>query len=211
VEVVYGALLAAAYRTGDLSHAYPLMRGTAPLLVAVVSGVLIGDHLSATVWIGVVLVSGGVLGTIFDVHREGHPGSATRLALLNAVVIATYTVIDGIGVRRSGHPFAFGLWLFALLGLPWFIWSLIRGLHTRRGWRQQIAFGAVGGCCSVASYTLALWAMTRSPVAAVVAVRETSILFGTLFGALLLRERVTWVRALGAISITGGVLVIRAA
>jgi len=211
VEVLYGVLLAAVYRTGDLSHAYPLMRGTAPLLVAVGSVVLIGVHLSETLWTGVVLVSGGVLFMIFDVRRRGHSGAATRLAALNAAVIATYTVIDGIGVRLSGQPFAYGLWLFALLAPPWVVWSLMRRLHAGQAWRQQIAVGVVGGGCSLASYTLALWAMARAPVAAVAAVRETSILFGMLLGALVLHERITWVRALGAVAITAGVLVIRAA
>src|SRR5438132_1344801 len=93
VEVLYALLLAAAYRLGDLSHAYPLMRGTAPLLVAIGSGVLIGEPLSAAVYAGVALVSAGVLSMICDAHSRGHSPAATRLALLNACVIAAYTTL----------------------------------------------------------------------------------------------------------------------
>jgi len=211
VEFAYGLLLAAAYRVGDLSHAYPLMRGTAPLLVAIGSAALVGEHLSWPLWAGVVLVSSGVLSMIFGASQSGHSGTAARLALLNAVVIATYTVIDGIGVRLSGAPFAYGLWLFALLAVPWLMWFLVRGQPARQGWHRQIGFGIGGGACSLASYALALWAMTRAPVAAVAAVRESSILFGTLLGAVVLHERVTWARALGAVAITLGVLIIRGA
>ena len=111
VEVLYGVLLAAAYRVGDLSHAYPLMRGTAPLLIAIGSGVLIGEPLSAAVYAGVALVSAGVLSMICDAHSRGHSPAATRLALLNACVIAAYTTIDGLGVRASRAPVAYSLWL----------------------------------------------------------------------------------------------------
>jgi drug/metabolite transporter (DMT)-like permease len=214
VEVLYGVLLAAAYRVGDLSHAYPLMRGTAPLLVAIGSGPLIGEQLSRGVWIGVALVSAGIFSLVADAHSRGHSAAATRLALLNACVIAAYTTIDGVGVRVSGQPIAFSLWLFLLVALPWLLWFIARvrriPADDRARVRRQIPSAALGGACSLASYTLALWAMTRAPVAAVAAVRETSIVFGTLLGAVVLHERVSRVRVLAAVAIAFGVWVIRA-
>ena len=210
-EVLYSVLLAAAYRVGDLSHAYPLMRGSAPLLVALGSGVLIGEHLSAAVWLGVALVSGGIFSMIVDARSQGHSRTATRLALLNGVVIATYTTLDGVGVRLSGEPVTYSLWLSLLVGIPWVVWAYIWG--GARRWptlRAHLPAAAIGGLGSVASYTLALWAMTRAPVAAVAAVRESSIVFGTVLGALVLRERVTRVRALAALAIALGVFAIRA-
>jgi drug/metabolite transporter (DMT)-like permease len=210
-EVFYGLLLAAAYREGDLGHAYPLMRGTAPLLVALVSGTLIGEQLPRAVWIGIALVSGGVLTLIFDGRSRQHRPAATRLALLNAVVIAVYTTIDGLGVRRSGQPLAYSLWLFLLLAIPSALWMTpgMRTLPAAR-LRRQIVPASLGGLCTVASYTLALWAMTRASVASVAAVREISIVFGTVLAALVLHERLTWVRGLAAALITLGVWAIRA-
>jgi drug/metabolite transporter (DMT)-like permease len=210
VEVLYGLLLAAAYRLGDLSHAYPLMRGTAPLLVAIGSGVLIGESLSAAVYAGVTLICAGVLSMIRDAHSHGHSPAATRLALLNACVIAAYTTIDGLGVRVSREPVAYSLWLSVLVGLPWLVWVAVSRDRPWAGLRRQLPAVALGGACSVGSYTLALWAMTRAPVAAVAAVRETSIVFGAALGAIVLRERVTRVRALAAVAIAFGVWVIRA-
>jgi drug/metabolite transporter (DMT)-like permease len=206
-EVLYGLLLAAAYRAGDLSHAYPLMRGTAPLLVALGSGALIGDHLSATVWVGVMLVSAGIFSMVLDAHARGHSAVATRLALLNAVVIATYTTIDGLGVRISGQPVAYSLWLFMLVGVPWLIWA-VAARERRSALQRHMGYLAVGGICSVGSYGVALWAMTRAPVAAVAAVRETSIVFATVLGAVILKERVSRVRVLAACAIALGVWVI---
>jgi drug/metabolite transporter (DMT)-like permease len=209
-ELLYSILLAAAYRLGDLSHAYPLMRGAAPLLVALGSGVLLGERLSLGVWAGVALVSCGIFSLVFDARSQGHSVAATRLALLNAFVIATYTTIDGLGVRRSGQPLAYSLWLSLLIAGPWLAWlAARRGAYRWAQVRTHLASAAIGAACGVASYTVALWAMTRAPVAAVAAVRETAILFSTVLGAIVLKERVTPVRALAAVAIVLGVWAIR--
>jgi drug/metabolite transporter (DMT)-like permease len=210
-ELIYGVLLATAYRAGDLSHTYPLMRGTAPMLVAFGSFALVSERLSGLGWTGVSLISGGILLLIFDAHFRGRSAAATRFALLTAFVIAWYTIVDGVGVRLSGHSVAYAFWDFFLTGVPWLIWTGLRGRADR--WaelRRQLPLGIVGGACSLGSYAIALWAMTRAPVAAVAAVRETSIVFGMVLGAIVLRERVTWIRALAAIAVTLGVCVMRA-
>lgn len=210
-ELMYGMLLAAVYRVGDLSYAYPLMRGAAPLLVALGSGALIGERLSGAMWAGVLVVSGGILSML----REGRSTASqrsTRLALLNAVAIATYTTIDGLGVRRSGRAVSYSLALFVLMGIPWLGWALVRYRADR--WaelRAHVPLSLIGGVCSIGSYAIALWAMTRAPVAAVAAARESSIVFGTLLGALVLHERVTLTRGVAAAAITVGVWTIRAA
>jgi drug/metabolite transporter (DMT)-like permease len=210
-ELIYGVLLATAYRAGDLSHSYPLMRGTAPMLVAFGSVAFIGERLSGLGWAGVSLISGGILLLIFDAHFRGRSAVATRFALLTAFVIASYTTVDGVGVRLSGHAIAYAFWDFFLSGVPWLIWTALRGGAQR--WvqlRRQLPFGLVGGACSLGSYAIALWAMTRAPVAAVAAVRETSIVFGMALSALVLREQVTWIRALAALAVTLGVCMMRA-
>jgi drug/metabolite transporter (DMT)-like permease len=206
-ELLYGIVLAAAYRVGDLSHAYPLMRGTAPLLVALGSTVLVGEHLSASLRIGVAVMSCAIISLIFDARAQPQSAAATALAILNAFLIATYTVIDGVGSRKSNAPVAYSLWLFLFIAVPWLLWMAYR---TRR-WsdvRAEILPGLVGGACSLASYTVALWAMTRAPIAAVAAVRETSIVFGLVLGAIVLRERVTWIRAVAVLAIALGVWII---
>jgi drug/metabolite transporter (DMT)-like permease len=211
IEVLYGVLMAAAYRIGDLSHAYPLMRGTAPVLVAIGSATLIGESLSRGVWIGVALVASGIFALILDAGASGRSATATRLALLNAVVIAVYTTIDGLGVRVSHHPVAYSFWLSVLIAVPCLFWAAVRvRAAPREQLRRQIPLAALGGLCSLGSYTLALWAMTRAPIAAVAAARETSIVFGTVLGAWVLRERVTRARALAALAIALGVWAIRA-
>ena len=210
LELIYGALLASAYRVADLSHAYPLMRGTAPLLVAAASTTLLGEHLSATVWVGIALLSCALISLIFEGRSKRQPGAATGIALINAVLIAAYTLVDGVGARRSGDSVSYGLWLFALIGIPWFLWAAVAHRHNRwASLRSGLGIGALCGACSLASYVIALWAMTRAPIATVAAVRETSIVFGTLLGAVVLNEHVTWIRASAVCAITAAVCIIR--
>src|SRR4051794_7359694 len=140
IHVGYFALVAAAYRAGDMSFAYPLMRGTAPLLVTVASGPLIGEYLSLGAWSGVLLICVGVMGmTLF--HRS--PGAAGVLAALpalaNALVIAAYTIVDGAGVRLSGHAAAYTMWVFSGTALPLVAWAGLRrrgdlAAHFRSRW-----------------------------------------------------------------------------
>lgn len=211
-QTLYYFLLIATYRSGELSHAYPLMRGVAPLIVAL-CGHLAGEDLKTGQWLAVGLICGGVLAMCADAARHGRAGRRTTLlALATAGVIALYTLVDGAGVRRSGAPAGYTMWIFLLTALS----VLALGWRGRRADLLAFArrhpvsvFG--GGLLSVGSYGIALWAMTRAPVAAVAALRETSILFATLIAALLLRERVGPARLLAAGLIAGGACPMRLA
>jgi drug/metabolite transporter (DMT)-like permease len=213
IHVIYFGLVAAAYRLSDMSHAYPLMRGTGPLIVALLSGTLLGEHLTAQAWIGVLLICGSILGLTLVRSRHGAvPRDATVLALLNAVVIATYTVTDGAGVRLSGHAPAYTIWVFFLTALPLLAWAAVRrpaDLAANFRGRWAVALG--GGACTLGSYGLALWAMTQAPIAAVSALRETSILFGLALGVLVLKERAEPVRIAAGAGIALGVVTLRLA
>jgi drug/metabolite transporter (DMT)-like permease len=210
-QVAYFILLARTYHLADMSQTYPLMRGTAPLLVAGVSVLALGAHLTVTMWIGVGVICLGILGMAVGDRRRNRKGVA--LALLNAVVIAGYTLIDGLGVRRSGAPAAYTLWIFLVTGVPLAAWAVrTRGRaalsqYVRRNWH----FGLIGGVGTVASYGLALWAMTLAPIAVVAALRETSILFGVVISGLLLKEHVGLARLAAACTIALGAAVLRLA
>ena len=210
VHVGYYALLTAAYRHGELSLTYPLMRGAAPLLVALASVAAFGERLSPLSWAGVLGVSLGVL--VLGGLRPGREsGRAVTLALANAVVIAAYTIVDGHGVRASGNAVAYVAALFLLNALPFGALVL-----ARRGWRPAWQYGrrrapmaALGAAASLGAYGIALWAMTRAPVASVAALRETSVLFAALLATWQLQERFTPQRALGTAVILAGVAALR--
>ncbi len=210
LQVGYYALVAGAYRAADMSLAYPLMRGLAPLIVALVTAFALGDHLTAPAWIGVFLVSGGVFATAFGARHSGN-GRGIVLALVNAVVIAAYTISDGLGVRASGSPIAYTMWLTILTALPLLAWVIAFRPDFARYAQRYAALGFIGGVATLTSYGLALWAMTLAPVAVVAALRETSILFGTAIAVLVLKERVTPARLAAIGLIAAGAVALRLA
>jgi drug/metabolite transporter (DMT)-like permease len=212
-QVIYYALLVETYRAGDMSHAYPLMRGTAPLLVAVVNGMLTGEHLGTAQWLAVALICGGILG-LYATARGRSPAArrTTMFALLTACVIASYTMIDGAGVRRSGAPAAYTVWIFLLSGLGALAWAGIkRGRDLWRFAGRNRSLVLFGGVTTLGSYGIALWAMTLAPVAAIAALRETSILFATAIAALVLREPVGPARLSAVALVACGAIAMRLA
>ncbi|MFT3975230.1 MAG: DMT family transporter [Amaricoccus sp.] len=212
LQTLYFALVAAAYRATDMSRAYPLMRGLAPTLVALAGALFLDQHLPAAGWIGVGLVSVGVFAMAFALGG-GVPASrrGTLYALANAAVIACYTLVDAAGVRASGAPVAYALWIF-VLAIPVTLWALAtRGGAFLAYARVNLWRGFVGGLGNLGSYGIALWAMTRAPVAMVAALRETSILFGLAIAALFLGERVGPARVAAAALIVAGAIMLRLA
>ncbi len=212
VHLAYYWLMISAYRVGDLSLVYPLMRGVAPLITAIAGIAVLGEMPAPMAWLGMLLVSGGVF--LLGYRALGHAPSraAVTFALANAAVIALYTLIDGHGARVSGNAWSYIVWLFVLDGIPFSLWMLATRretfiAHLRRRSRRALA----GGGLSAAAYAISVWAMTKAPVALVASLRETSVLFATLIGARLLRERLSARRWSGVIAVVLGVLALKAA
>ena len=245
IHYAYYGLLAAAYRHGDMSHAYPLMRGSAPLLVALASVPLLGEHLSLAQYAAVACISGGIFGlwlatrpvpavviaaataASIPAHAPDVPDNdtdadtaslnksrrrATVYALLNALVIAAYTLVDGLGARASSAPAAYVMWLHVLSAIGLLAWCAIRcPLQLRDYIRQHWRVAILGGAGTLGAYGLALWAMTVAPLAAVAALRETSILFAALIARFFLAERIDSKRAIAIAAIAAGAVLMRLA
>ena len=205
----YYLTLAQAYRTGDLSFAYPLMRGTAPLLVTILGILFLRELPAAQVALGIVLISAGIFAIAFA-QRHHHPRAAVYWALANAAIIAVYTLVDGAGARASGNALGYVLWLTFAEGIVFLVWiRAFRGARATAYVRAQWRRGLLGGFCSVAAYGIVLWAMTRAPVAAVAALRETSVLFAAIIGTVLLKEGFGFARLAGAASVVAGVAALK--
>jgi drug/metabolite transporter (DMT)-like permease len=211
IHVIYFALVALAYHGSELSFAYPVMRGSAPVLSAVAVALLLNETPTPGGWLGILLVSAGVLLLATDAWRSGklHKGPAL-LALANAGVIAVYTLVDGQGARLSGHAFSYTGWMFLLtavllLGLALALKGRRVINHVRHGWQR----GLLGGASTLASYGLALWAMTQAPIALVAALRETSVVFAAIMAAFFLAEPVTRLRVASIMTVATGAVAIK--
>jgi drug/metabolite transporter (DMT)-like permease len=205
----YYFFLIMAYRYGDLSHVYPIARGSSPLIVAVVSVVFIGEVLSRQATLSVVLIGLGIISLALTRGASGfRDPRAVLFALGTGVFIAGYTVADGLGARLADSAHSYTVWLFALDGLPLValtLW-LRRGRaleEARKTWKA----GVFAGLMSLAAYWIVIWAMTLAPMALVSAVRETSMIFAVLFGVFFLKERLDLARlASTAVTLIGAVM-----
>lgn len=211
IHVGYFLLLGLGYRLADYSAVYPLTRGSAPLLTTAGGVLLVGEQVGPVMLAGVVLLSTGVLGLSLDaLRRGGIDARGLAVAAANIGIIVAYTLIDGLGARLSGNPAGYVAAMMLVTGallLPLAAWlrpgSIVLALRTR--W----AFGLLAGTFVMASYGAALWAMTRAPIGAVAALRETSVLFGTLIATFFLKERFGPSRVLATLAILAGLLCIR--
>ena len=207
-HLLYLICLVKAFEHGDMSAAYPISRGTAPVLAAIGAVGLFGAPISPAVAAGVLLVSLGTLSIALGRHADRR---SVAWALATGCTIAAYTVIDAQGVRASPNPFSYIAWVFLTLGGGiGLIFALWRGprfiLSARSEWKAGLAAGAL----SIVTYGLALSAYRLGDVPRLAALRETAIVFGVGIAVLLLKERVTRVRALGALTIAAGAVVLLA-
>lgn len=184
---LYGMLLIKMYAHGDLSLAYPIARGVAPLAVLVLAVLLAGEIPAANQVVGVCIVGLGLLG--FMGKQADASAKAVTLALLTGMLIASYTVIDGMGVRATGSALTFSAWLFAAWGLVMVAIALsVRGktlpVLVARQWRRAVPAGAAAGL----AYTGVMWGLGQANMGGVSAIRESSVIFAALIGTVFLGE-----------------------
>ena len=215
IHVVYFGLVGRLYRTADLSVAYPLMRGLAPLIATAIAAATLGERPSGLAMVGVLTLVAGVLGMGSSGLAQGRIDAPTvRIALINAAIIATYSVIDGEGARLSGpttaHAFAYNAWadgLTAVLYVPALMaW---RGRGVSREFTQEPVRAAFGGLAAFTGYALVVWAMTRAAIGEVAALRECSVVFAAIIGVVALGEPFRRARAAATLLILAGVAALK--
>ena len=212
IHLVYFAALIESYRTGDLGQVYPIARGSAPLMTATTTTLLVGEKLSLLGWGGIVALVAGV----FLLSARGGRDlaridrRAVGFALATALTICAYSVVDGVGARLSANPNAYSLWLFVGIALVMLPYALHRdGRDVIPAMRQYWRRGVAGGALQVVSYGIAIWAMTVAPIAIVATLRETSVLFGAAIAVVVLKEPLRPVRIGAALLIVCGLVLIR--
>lgn len=212
IHLFYFAALIESYRTGDLGQVYPIARGSAPLMTAAATTFIVGEKLSLAGWMGIVVLVAGVFLLSARGGRElaKIDRRAVGFALLTALTICTYSVVDGIGARLSTNPAAYTMWMFvgnAVVLVPYALFrdgrDVIPAMQTY--WRR----GFAGGALQLVSYGTVLWAMTLAPIAIVATLRETSVLFGAVIAVVLLKEPLRAVRIAAALLIVCGLVLIR--
>jgi len=205
LHVGYNGFLVRAYRNGDFGSAYPIARGSSPLLVTLGAAITVGEWPVLSGIVGILLVSGGIISLAFPERRL--PETGILYALGTGMFIAAYSVVDGMGGRLSGNAVAYTIWMC----LAWGATALPIYLLRRRSsaiWRgsRKTGLAALGGVISLAAYGIVIFAMTRAPMGSVSALRETSVLFAVLLGWMFFGETLTARRIVSALVIALGAL-----
>ncbi len=208
VHGVYFWVLAEVYRFGELSLVFPIARGAAPIAVAVAAGQLLGETLGGWQVVGLGSICCGLFLLAWSA-RAGGGGKAVASALFISGWIVAFTLLDGIGVRRAEAPQDYIAWLILLEGPPILLiawWR--RGLDFPRLARLEWCAAITGGLMSNGSYGLVLWAFSQAALAPVMALRETSVIFAALIGALVFGEAFgTW-RIIAAVAVAVGAVLL---
>ncbi len=203
-HLVYLTCLVRAFSLADMSAVYPVMRGSAPVIAAIASVIVLGDRITWAIALGIGFVC---LGTVLVALRNAPPLRALGWALGTGAAIAAYTVIDARGVRATPAAISYVVWDFIVTGVGiGGYFALRRGREFVVAARTQWRVGLIAGALSIASYSLALGAYRLGNVARLAALRETSIVFGLIIAAVFLHEQVNRTRAMG-----GGVIALGAA
>ena len=206
----YKSFLLFAYERGDLSRVYPIARGAAPMVVAVVGFFFLSDAITSHEYLGIAVLGCGIFLMARGVFLQAEDRKLLPFALGSACATATYTIIDGLGARVSGDAVAYVAWVFVADGVIFTTVTVLwRGLRVVPRDGKSWAMATFASAASYGSYAIAIWAMTFAPLAVVAALRETSILFAVLIGWLVFGDRMTPGKALAAVVIVAGVLLTR--
>jgi len=207
----FNMLMISAFQAGEMNLVYPVMRGAAPALTGIVAWLVLGEALSLTAMVGLAVASGAIIAFTWP-ERGGRPkAAALGFALAAACMTALYTVNDASGARAASSPFVYVAWHFLLAALSLGVTALVRR-GPARTWRAARAEGrraAASSLFNVATYSLALYAYANAPVAPMAALRETSIVFGAILAALVLKEPFGVRRGALALALAAGLAVLQ--
>jgi len=207
----YQIFLLKSYQTGDLTQVYPIARGSAPLIVAVFSLLVLGTQLSGTELLAIAIIGAGIFSLALVRRADGQSNKkAALLALVTGVFIASYSLVDGLGARIAGTSLGFYCWLAianGILMVLYLAWKSPQTLGTipTRG----LPMLAMGGSASFVAYAIVTWAFTQAPIALVTALRETSIVFALLIGVFFLKERLSLLKVFSTLTTLLGAALLR--
>ena len=196
-----------SYQYGDLSFVYPIARGGSVLIIGLISILILRVNINLTGIIGIVLICVGLFMISFLTAKKFNK-SAFIIAIITASLIATYTILDGMAVRKSENAFTFIYWMLLLNGIPMLIYALFSETGFRKKNSYNIKDGVVAGVLAILGYGLVVWSMQYIEIAYVSSIREISIVLATLLSFYLLKETDASKRLMPSIIICTGITIL---
>ena len=210
IHMAYQLFLAYAYEQGDLSRVYPIARGAAPLITAIVAAMFLADEMTVTEYLGVCVLGLGIAFMASGVLLRQESLHLLPYAFGAAIATAGYTLADGLGARVSGDPLQYVGWLMILSAVFYTPAAVfLKGPVVLQASRKDWMLGMIAAAASFAAYAIAVWAMTVAPLVLVAALRETSILFAVLIGWLVFGDKMDRTKVIATGLIIAGVVLTR--
>jgi len=207
----YNWYLLSAYKFGDLTKVYPIARGTAPILVTIVSLIFLGVALSNFEVLGIFIISLGILSLSFHRAKSLKNRSAVIYALVTGFFIMGYSITDGYGARVSNSFLSYMGWVFILnaLSFPLILKINDKSEVITKTFKEGKKIFFIGGTLSYIVYGIVIWGFTQAPIALITALRETSIIFALLIGTFFLKEKFTLLKVIATFIIFFGVALLK--
>ncbi|MEP6064974.1 MAG: DMT family transporter [Paracoccaceae bacterium] len=207
----YQLFLLRSYQLGDLTQVYPIARGSAPLIVALFSVLVLGIHLEGLELLAIALIGLGIISLALVRQSDGLQNrNAAAFALITGLFIASYSLVDGLGARIAGTSLGFFCWLAIGNGFLMIAYLGVKSPATLRVIpRKGLPILVMGGGASFIAYALVTWAFTQAPIALVTALRETSIVFALLIGVFFLKEKLSLVKVFSTFSTLLGAILLK--
>ena len=205
---LYRLLVVYSYKYGDLSFVYPIARGSSSLLLALISVIYLSDKISLLGFIAILIVCIGLFLISYS-DRIKFNYTAFGLGFLTAIMITAYTLVDGIGVRHSPDPYTFLYWMLLLNGTPALVVAFLFKDSGVRAINKNLIFtGILFGILAPLAYGIVVWCMQYLPIAYVSSLRESSIIFATLIGMIILKENTASKRIFPSLFIVVGISIL---
>jgi len=197
-----------SYKFGDLSFVYPIARGGSSLLIVIFTLIILQEHISLLGFVGILTVCIGIFLISYSKNHKFN-FSAFILAASTALLIAIYTIIDGMGVRLSENKFSYLFWLLLLNGIPLLLVSIFSKEKLLSNLNKKIIFwGIPAGILAILSYGIVVWSMQHLEIAYVSSIRETSIVLATIMGFIILKEKKARGRMFPAVLVVIGITIV---
>lgn len=211
IHTAYYFTAAGSLRHGDLSQVYPVYRGLSPILVALLSAWFASEWLGVGQWFAIGIISVGLLSLAWNPDVAGRiPRTALLWGLATSVLIACYTVVDGLGVRDAGNPLSYIVWLFFCEAFPLGSYLLLKRRAAFVDYvRKNLLTCVLGGMASSAAYGLVIYAMSLSAIALVSSLRETSVVFAAIIGSVFLGEPFGRQRVIASALVAVGIVLMK--
>lgn len=210
LHFIFQMSMISAFDRGDMNLVYPVMRGSAPALAAVFAFLILGETLSVWQIAGLALASAAIIGFAWPDKSRAPKAAALAFAFLAALMTALYSINDASGARATGHPVVYLAWFSLMTAIPIFATALLR---RRLAWlglaRLEFRSAAPAAILGAASYGFALFAFSITAIAPMVAMRETSVVFGAILAAVILKEPFGRSRTALAILLAAGLVILQ--